>query len=164
KHSTQRRHIRSRFEPDKCSTSSQDWAPWLQRLEANGQGICLFVFTQGNVYPCQISDRSRIPGVEFDCASQILSGFLPPPLPPIHLTESPKDLCVVRKFALSLNQFLTRPRIIQITPEKVIRLRQMRLAGIRLKANRSIYTALSQRQASFSAIVIKEKYLIVREG
>src|SRR4029077_12247425 len=94
----------------------------------------------------------------------ILSGFLPAPLPPNHLTESPKDLYVVRKFALSLNQFLTRPRIIQITPEKVIRLREMCFARIRLETNRSLYTALSQRQTSFSVIVIREIHLIVRKG
>ena len=58
KHSTQRRHVRSRFEPDKCSTGSQGWAPRLQGLEANGQGICLFVFASGNVYPRQIGDRT----------------------------------------------------------------------------------------------------------
>ena len=63
-------------------------------------------------------------------------------LPRIHITEEPKHLCVVRKFALSLSQFLARPIIIQITQPKVSRLRKMCLARIRLKTSRSLYTGL----------------------
>src|SRR5512133_4235418 len=47
KRSTQRRHVRSRLKPDKCSTGSEDWPPRLQHLEANSQAICLFVSAWG---------------------------------------------------------------------------------------------------------------------
>ncbi len=54
--------------------------------------------------------------------------FVPAALTPVDQTEKLKDLRVVRKRMLSLSQFLSRPIVVEITPVKVNRLREMRLA------------------------------------
>src|SRR5438270_13330298 len=160
----QRFRVRMPFELDLCPPHA---STYVLRRESNGAvegGGYVGKAPKLAVALRDLLEDERITGVYIERSLQIPCGFFPLSQPPIDVAGEQKRIGIVRQHSLGGHEFFSSDLILEVTPVKMPRPSQMRLAGTRPEPFYGLDRRLGQSKAGWCMVNAIKINLVVRYG